>query len=156
MKKNFSIIIVIIFILLLIPMQNRLKDGGSIQYKSILYDITKVHRLNENSSTGYDDGVIIKILGIQVYNVINTYVDVNNKISIDKLKIIQDEIGDNLKKYRDHNVYDNFAACFVDEEKNRVVVELVNNSKEEQIWFRNNIYNSDYIVFKQGGPYYTQ
>ena len=156
MKKRILIVITILLIIMLIPMKNRLKDGGSIQYKAILYDITKVHRLNENSSTGYDDGLIVKVFGIQVYNVINTYVEVNDKISMEELKIMQDEIGDNLKKYREHNVYDNFSSCFVDEEKNRIVVELINDSQEEQSWFRRNIYDSEYIVFKRGGPYYTQ
>ena len=47
MKKKIILLIVIVLIILLIPFKNRLKDGGSIQYKAIIYDITKVHRISE-------------------------------------------------------------------------------------------------------------
>ena len=80
MKKKIIILIVIILIILLIPFKNRLKDGGSIQYKAIIYDITKVHRISEKSSTGYEDGLIIKVLGFQIYNVINTYVNIDSNL----------------------------------------------------------------------------
>lgn len=32
---------------------------------------------------------------------------------------------------------------------------MIDNSDEQQKWFRENIYDSEYIVFKQGGPYTT-
>ena len=54
-KKIILIIAIIIFILMLIPIPIRLKDGGSIEYKSILYKYTKIHRLNEKSSTIVND-----------------------------------------------------------------------------------------------------
>ena len=50
------------------PIPNRLKDGGSIEYISLVYKITKVHRLNALSITGYEDGWIIEILGFEIYN----------------------------------------------------------------------------------------
>ena len=80
MNKKIIILIVIVLIILLIPFKNRLKDGGSIQYKAIIYDITKVHRIIEKSSTGYEDGLIIKVLGFQIYNVINTYVNTDSNL----------------------------------------------------------------------------
>ena len=46
-KKTILFIILGIILLMLIPIPNRIKDGGSIEYKAILYKITKVHRLNE-------------------------------------------------------------------------------------------------------------
>ena len=81
-KKIILIIAIIIFILMLIPIPIRLKDGGSIEYKSILYKYTKIHRLNEKSSTGYEDGWELRIVGIQVGGKINTYVSAEHKISI--------------------------------------------------------------------------
>ena len=63
-KKNFIIVLIIIFILMLIPIPLKLKDGGSIEYRSLLYNITKIHRIDHQSSTGYEDGWKIKILGI--------------------------------------------------------------------------------------------
>ena len=47
MKKKIILLIVIVLIILLIPFKNKFKDGGSIQYKAIIYDITKVHRISE-------------------------------------------------------------------------------------------------------------
>lgn len=71
-KKIIVTILIIIFILMLIPIPIRYKDGGSVEYNAILYNITKIHRLNENSPTGYDDGWKIKILGFLIYEKINT------------------------------------------------------------------------------------
>ena len=49
-KKNIILIIaIIIFIFLLIPVKNRLYDGGSTEYKAILYKYTIIHRLSEKS-----------------------------------------------------------------------------------------------------------
>ena len=65
-KKMLLIILVVIFIIMLIPIPNRIKDGGSVEYNALLYQYTKIHRLNEKSVTGYEDGWNLKILGIQV------------------------------------------------------------------------------------------
>ena len=67
---------------MLIPIPNRLKDGGSVEYNAILYQYTKIHRLSEKSYTGYEDGWKLRILGIQVGGEINTYVLAEHKISI--------------------------------------------------------------------------
>lgn len=75
MKKKVIIIsVIIILVVLLFPIRNQLKDGGSIQYKSLTYEITKVHSLmpEEAEKTGkvkpYNDGYVIKILGFEIYN----------------------------------------------------------------------------------------
>ncbi len=65
-KKIIIIIVSVVLLLSLIPFPVRLKDGGSIEYKAILYKYTKIHRLNEKSSSGYEDGWELKILGIRV------------------------------------------------------------------------------------------
>lgn len=74
-KKVIIILIVIILIVLLFPIRNRLKDGGSVQYKSLTYEITKVHSLipeDEAEKIGkvkpYNDGYVIKIFGFEIYN----------------------------------------------------------------------------------------
>lgn len=63
-KKNIVIIIVILLlIILLFPIQiNRLNDGGTVEYRTLLYSITKYHRLDENIDDGYIDGIEIKVL----------------------------------------------------------------------------------------------
>ena len=82
-KKNIILIVVIvIFILMLIPIPIRLKDGGSVEYKAVLYKYTKIHRLSEKSSTGYEDGWELKILGIQAGGKVNTNVSTEHIISI--------------------------------------------------------------------------
>lgn len=69
MKKKPKIIIaVIISLVFLIPVPIRYKDGGSVRYRAVLYDITKYHQLDLESETGYNDGWNIKILGISVFN----------------------------------------------------------------------------------------
>ena len=69
MKKKILIaVIVIILLVLLIPIPMRLKDGGTIEYKALIYTISKVHRLNHNSKSGYDNGLIIKMFGKEIYN----------------------------------------------------------------------------------------
>lgn len=80
-KKNIILIIaIVVFIIMLIPVPIRLKDGGSIEYKAILYKYTKIHRLNEKSSTGYEDGWELKILGVHIGGKTNMDVSTENKI----------------------------------------------------------------------------
>src|SRR5574344_92094 len=67
-KKIIIIVMVVILLALLIPIPQYLRDGGTVEYTALTYKVTKFHRLNENATTGYDDGTEIKILGIQVYN----------------------------------------------------------------------------------------
>ena len=73
MKKKYVIIIVAIIAILLIPIPvGRLKDGGSRVYKSILYKITKVHRLPEieyvEKGYSYYEGIEIEIFGNKVFD----------------------------------------------------------------------------------------
>lgn len=70
MKKKIIItVIIIVGLILLIPIPNHLRDGGTVEYKALLYKISKVHRLvplEENKE--YEDGIIIEILGFEIYN----------------------------------------------------------------------------------------
>ncbi len=148
-KKNLFIILVIVFLIMLIPLPLKLKDGGSTKYKSLLYSVTKIHKINYTSTTGYEDGWKVEILGIQVYNKTDIFIEV---ITIEELNNIQKQITDKLALQNDYN---NFASCGVDEQRKVVVVELIDNSEEQQEWFKNNILDSKYIEFKQGGSYTT-
>lgn len=84
MKKKRLIIGIIILSLTIIPIPFKLKDGGTTEYKAILYTITKLHRLSPNSKTGYEDGLKVKILGIQVYNEIKDNITIDKKDEITK------------------------------------------------------------------------
>lgn len=70
MKKKLIIVsIIIIALILLIPIPMKLKDGGSIEFKAILYKITKYHRLSSiEEDVKYIDGIAIEIFGKEIYN----------------------------------------------------------------------------------------
>lgn len=70
-KKILITIIVIIALILLFPIPMKLKDGGSIKFQAVLYSITKYHKLNHETESGYIDGIGVEILGIEIVNTIN-------------------------------------------------------------------------------------
>ena len=86
MKKNqkkIIIVAIILFIIMIIPFSiKRFKDGGSVEYRAILYKYTKIHRLNELSQTGYEDGWDLEILGFHIGGKINTNITNEHIISI--------------------------------------------------------------------------
>lgn len=74
-KKVIILAIVIISIILLFPIRTQLKDGGTVEYKAVLYKVSKVKRLisieemeREGKIKEYDQGIIIEILGFEIYN----------------------------------------------------------------------------------------
>ena len=70
MKKRTKIIIIVAVALaataVLFPFKVRYKDGGSVGYRSLVYEVIKLHAL-----TGEPDelveGTVIKIFGNEVY-----------------------------------------------------------------------------------------
>ena len=70
-KKALVIAGIILAIVLLFPVPMRLKDGGTVKYQAVLYSISDVHRLSLESETGYEEGMIIEILGVEIYNSVN-------------------------------------------------------------------------------------
>ena len=72
MKKAIIIVLILVTLILLFPIRQQAKDGGSVLYNAILYDVYKVHSLYGGPDTGthydYVEGVIVEILGYQVYN----------------------------------------------------------------------------------------
>ena len=75
MKKKYFVVIAIIVVLviLLTPVRMNLKDGGSVRYKALVYEVTKIHRLapEVDGVKPYIDGFEIKILGMTVYRETN-------------------------------------------------------------------------------------
>ena len=72
----------------------------------------------------------------------------NEKVSIKELNKINDKI---TEFYINNNEKaGNLGSHYVDEENKVVVVELINNTKEEQEKFRKEIIDSEYIKFIQG------
>lgn len=78
MEKNYKISIkkrliialcVMVMIVLFVPRVAVLKDGGSKEFTTLTYRITKVHSLNPiESEEEFTTGTIIEIFGREVYN----------------------------------------------------------------------------------------
>ena len=69
MKKKTTIIVIIaLLIILLIPIPMHLIDGGRVEYKELLYKVSKVHRLTGNIEKMYEEGVTVEILGLEIFN----------------------------------------------------------------------------------------
>lgn len=99
-----------------------------------------------------DESIIKKILTIllsvvMVFGI--TGCDKEKEVSIDKLNEINDKI---IEYFQANGVedYENYSYNYVDEANKVVIVGLVDNSQEQQKWFKNNVVNSKYIKFEQG------
>lgn len=71
MKKKVMIgICVLLAIVLLVPIPMRLKDGGTVVYHAVLYQVEDVHRLGavDMAEDEYLEGMIVRILGMEVYD----------------------------------------------------------------------------------------
>ena len=68
-KRNVVIVCILLAVFLLIPIPLRLKDGGTVEYEALAYSVSRVHRLAPaKAEKEYEEGIIIKVLGIEVYN----------------------------------------------------------------------------------------
>ena len=67
-KKMIVVVIIVVLLILIVPIPMYLNDGGTVEYKALTYKISKVHRLVDAPETKYEDGIIIEILGFELYN----------------------------------------------------------------------------------------
>lgn len=67
-KKIIIVIVIVALLILLVPIPMYLNDGGTVEYKALTYKISKVHRLTGNLEKEYEDGIIIEILGMEIFN----------------------------------------------------------------------------------------
>lgn len=139
-KKIILIIVIIVALLLLIPIPLRLKDGGSIEFKAILYTITKYHRLAPvETNMEYIDGIGIEILGMEIYN--NTYKrDIEDK---------QEEQENQMNTTIQTN--NSFVGTVLEETTTYMIVEP--NEDEEERKSSNKIrinYGTDHIDYLYG------
>ena len=57
MRKKLTIIsICFVLVLLLLPLRYPYKDGGTVEYRAVLYNVIKWHELNNNYGNGYKTG----------------------------------------------------------------------------------------------------
>lgn len=120
-KKNIVIIIIVLMVILLFPIPKKLKDGGSIEYRALLYTITNYHKLApEESTTEYIDGIGIEILGMEIINTTNK----TEKI------FIEEKNKENINKSNEENLYDvedreynSFVGTILEETTQYMIVE---------------------------------
>ena len=104
MKKKSIIIISIVVVLaiLLFPIPSKLKDGGTVEYRALLYTITDYHKLileTDESESGYIEGIKIEILGIEIFNSLDekeSFAKTEERVKLADVKIDTKEI--NTKK----------------------------------------------------------
>lgn len=68
-RKLLKIFAAILAVVLLFPVRLDLKDGGSVSYKSLVYEVTKLHRYDPEADgvKPHADGLQIKILGMTIF-----------------------------------------------------------------------------------------
>ncbi len=68
-RKILTALIILLALILLFPMRIAYKDGGSVDYKAILYTVRKEHSISfQDNTEGFDIGTRIRILGFEVYD----------------------------------------------------------------------------------------
>ena len=85
-KRIILVVIVVAILLLLIPIPFYLNDGGSIEFRALLYTVTNYNKLM-SLEDGYKEGIKIEILGKEVYNNIQPNEDELERNSADKIRI---------------------------------------------------------------------
>lgn len=143
MKKKVIIammLVIIILVILLVPRPRYLNDGGTVEYESLFYNVTKLNKLNYYSPTGYDKGTKIEILGIEVYNDIvisKPTIKVNDE-NYQKYSKIVDNIClelnipsewkyEELQKNEDNNFYKFALKLYKNSEEQYAVLYFYNN-----------------------------
>ena len=69
-KKVLIGLIIIVLVILLFPRRNTLNNGGTIEYKSVVYKVSKVHRykIDGKYNNNFENGIIIELFGKEIYN----------------------------------------------------------------------------------------
>ena len=69
-KQLLAVAAVLLAAVLLFPIPLRKKDGGTVEYKAVLYSVQDVHRINPeiNAKEEFIEGTIVEIFGIEIFN----------------------------------------------------------------------------------------
>lgn len=69
-KKVIALLCIVFAVILLFPVKLLYKDGGTVEYRAVLYSVKDVHCLNPdvNAEEPYLEGWVIEILGFEVYD----------------------------------------------------------------------------------------
>lgn len=78
MRKLIIFFCILLLLILCVPYPAKVKDGGTVHYDAILYDIYDMHAIYDSgpgTEMKYVEGVIVEIFGIQVFNNTNPHID---------------------------------------------------------------------------------
>lgn len=81
MKKILVVIVVLLLAVLLIPTRMQMRDGGTVKYDAIIYDVYDVHRIKpvddpSEKEVGYITGIVVEVLGVELINTTNQHTDI--------------------------------------------------------------------------------
>ena len=113
-KKIVTILLIAILVVLIFPVRNQLKDGGTVEYKAILYKVSKVSRLiseeemkAEGKVKNYDKGIDCpncakkienKIASMEEYkDVIVNFSTLTLSFKTEKLENVEEDIREIVK-----------------------------------------------------------
>lgn len=128
-KKSILIVIVIIAFILLFPIPMKLKDGGTTEYKALLYQITDYHKLAPmDSEIKYIEGIKIEILGMEIFN----------------------NVKQDIKQEKPHEIADNEYGSFVGTVLEETTTYMIVEPNEDEIERK----SSDKIKINYGTDHY--
>ena len=141
-KKVVFIVSLVVLLVLLFPVPNRLKDGGSVEYKSVLYKITDVKKINFDSRTGYEEGVIVEVLNKEVFN----------NVCCDDSVIVEDIDGVTMKVSKESLTNTRLTVIIEDTNKEKYVYgeEFFIEKKVDNNWIRLKPIKGDYGFNEMG------
>ena len=68
-RRKAWVLLILVVIAMLIPMYCGFKDGGTVQYRAVLYSVTQRHEIAvQEHRRGYYIGTEVRILFWQVYD----------------------------------------------------------------------------------------
>ncbi len=144
-KKNIVILVIlVVLVILLFPIPMKLKDGGNVKYKSLLYTITDYNKLaQEGGSTKYIEGIKIELLGVEIINTTNEKENLPTNI---------------VKKSNEENLYDtedtkhsSFVGTILEETTKYMIVEPNEDEEERKSSDKIQInYGTDHIDYLYG------
>jgi len=85
----------------------RLKDGGSLKFQALLYNVTFYNKLSHTTDNGYIKGIGIEILGVEIFNntIVEEHTVTEERIKLSDLKIkVEDASAKELVKFNG-NIY---------------------------------------------------
>ena len=120
MKKGIGVILIIVFLILILPSENKLKDGGSTEYKALLYKVVRKHALTED---GYIDGWQISLLGKEIYQEEKLVFDetVDQIITLEK-----DNCDSDIELYTNFNGHNIYTVCLSK-------IEVINSNEKHEL-----------------------